>query len=218
MHHRQRIREAVRAQLLAANTQAGPNVFTSRARPVLEILQKREAVLSVYTGDESSADSPDGHNRVRQLTVSIEGMAGGGDDLDDALDAMAEQVEAAIDADPTLGTLLSEPMELQSTTSEITARGNQQVGAFRLDFACEYLTPLASAVADSDALWPERPIPTQVTTRLVPTTDAYVPPENGIRPATIEQGAVSPSRPPLVDEQPCADGSCEVPAWTGDQA
>jgi hypothetical protein len=216
MHYRQRIRDAVAQRLLAANTLAGTNVFTSRARPVLEILQRQQMVLSVYTSDESSTDSPDGYNRVRTLTVSIEGMAGGGDDLDDVLDNLAEQVEAAIDDDDTLGTLLTEPMELQSTVSEITARGNQQVGAFRMDFSCDYMTAAASATATEDALWPERPLPTEITTNLVPTPDAYVPVIGGIRPATIEHHIVSPARPLISDEPACADGTCAVPAWTGD--
>ena len=75
MHYRQRIRDAVAQRLLAANTTAAANVFTSRARPVLEILQRREAVLSVYTGDENSERSPDGHLLNRTLTISIEPLA-----------------------------------------------------------------------------------------------------------------------------------------------
>jgi len=213
MHHRQRIRVALASRLLAANTLAGPNVFTSRARPVLEILQKREAVLSVYTADESSQRATDGYLLERTLTVSVEGLAGGGDDLDDVLDTFAQQVEDAVNTDPTLAALLTDELVLTASTSEITARGNQQVGAFRLDFECSYLTERG---VDAN-LGPEPPVPTQITTSVLPTADAYTPAVNGIRPSTIEHGAVSPARQPLADEQPCADGSCEVPAWTGDQ-
>ena len=127
MHYRQQIRDAVASVLTAADTQAGANVFTSRAKPILEILQKRESVLSVYTGDETSQRDGDGKNLVRSLTVTIEGAAGGGDDLDDVLDSLAEEVEAAIEVDPTLGTLLSGELVLVATTSEISARGSQQV-------------------------------------------------------------------------------------------
>lgn len=204
MHYRQRIRDAVAARLLAANTLAAANVFTSRARPVLEILQKQQKVLSVYTGDESSAQNNDGHHLVRTLTVSIEGMAGGGDDLDDILDAMAEQVEAVIDADTTLANLLSEELELQSTTSEIVARGNQQVGAFRMDYTCAYITE--PAVNPDDALWPEHPLPTEITTTLVPGADAY----EGIGVYGMRAFETPPN--------PCeGTGSCDIPAWQGDQ-
>lgn len=221
MHYRQQIRDAMKARLLAANTLAGPNVFTSRAKPVLEILQKREAVLSVYTADESSTRSPDGYLLERTLTVSVEGMAGGGDDLDDVLDDMAKQVEDAIAADPTLNMLLSDELDLTSTTSEITARGNMQVGAFRLDFDCKYLTERGV-----EAGWgPAPPLPTEVTINPVPTPIAYVQPLNSaqaappdIVPSEILQDVVAPSRAPEPAKTACEDGSCDLPAWTGDPA
>lgn len=191
MHYRQQIRDAMKARLLAANTLAGPNVFTSRAKPVLEILQKREAVLSVYTADESSTRSPDGYWSIRTLTVSIEGMAGGGDDLDDVLDAMAEQVEATINTDRTLGTLLSGELELTGTTSEITARGNMQVGAFRLDLDCEYRTPLII----------EEP-------GVLPTTVYVNPQPNGDRYKELFEQAGA--------DGACVDGVCNPPFYGGD--
>lgn len=191
MHYRQLIRDAVAQRLLAATTEAGSNVFTSRSRPVLEILQRRESVLSVYTGDETSAASPDGYNLVRTLTVSIEGMAGGGDDLDDLLDTLAEQVEAAINTDDTMGTLLSEPLELQSTVSEITARGNQQVGAFRMDFQAQYLTPLITEVPGV--------LPTMVYVNPRPVTDDY---DRALNPVKPKPG--------------CEDGVCDPPFYGGD--
>lgn len=199
MHYRQRIRDAVAQRLRAANTTAAANVFTSRARPVLEILQRREAVLSVYTGDESSERSPDGHLLNRTLTVSIEGMAGGGDDLDNLLDVMAAQVEAAIDADPTLGFLLSEDMNLTATTSEISARGNQQVGAFRMDYEARYQTQRIDP-------GPPGVVPTQVFINPVPGPDAYRP--------VFER----PDSFPVESAQSvaCANGTCNVPAWQGD--
>ena len=139
MHYRQRIRDAL-ASALTGQTSAGTNVFTSRARPILEILQRKESVLSVYTADESSERNGTGYLLDRKLQVTVEGMMGGGDDLDDQLDLLAQQVEAVIDADPTLGNLLSEDLVLAATATEISARGNMQVGAFRLDFECSYQT------------------------------------------------------------------------------
>jgi hypothetical protein len=216
MHQRQRIRDAVAQQLRTAAIVPAANVFTSRARPVLEILQRREAVLSVYTGDETSQRTPDAQLIERTLTVSIEGMAGGGDDLDDTLDTMAEAVEAALEADPTLGGLLSAEMELTATTSEITARGNQQVGAFRMDFDAKYQTVRTLPVLDD--LWPEQPLPTQVFITPVPTPAAYVPPLGGITPPTIERDVVAPSQQPEPLPNVCADGVCVPGAWQGDPA
>lgn len=178
-HYRQTIRDAV-AAALTGNTGAGANVFTSRARPILEILQRKEQVLSVYTADESSERNGDGYQLARRLTVSIEGMAGGGDDLDDVLDDLAAEVEAAIDADPMLGNVLSEELVLVGTTSEITARGNQQVGAFKLDFECAYLTErqvpnyLPGDLPGDTITVP--PVPTVVTTSTEPSAIGYVEP------------------------------------------
>lgn len=215
-HYRQNIRRAVACRLAAAETLAGPNVFTSRARPILEILQKREAVLSVYTADEASQRDPDGYLMQRTLTVSIEGAIGGGDELDDTLDIMAAQVEAAINTDPTMGSLLTEPMVLTATSSEISARGNQQVGAFRMDFECAYLTELTS-------LGPEFPLPTEVTINPIPTPQAYVQQLDDARlnapsiiPKTIDSHVVSPSLPTEPIASACEDGSCDIAAYTGD--
>lgn len=205
MHYRQRIRDAVRNALLAADTKAGQNVFTSRARPVLEILQKREAVLSVYTADESSEVSGDSHLLVRKLVVSIEGMAGGGDDLDDYLDDFAEQVEAAVDADPDLGNLLHSEMLLVSTTSEISARGNMQVGAFRLDYECEYLTRRIP-------LEPDGPVPDRVYTNPQPHAERYR--EMFDEPAAQPPGGLPWGGPG--DAPACDGGVCAPPAWGGD--
>lgn len=154
MHYRRVIREALQAQIIAAATIAGANVFTGRARPILEILRKRESVVSIYTGDESAVRSTDGQIYERSLTVSVELAAGGGDDLDDVLDAFALQIENAINANPTLGNVLSSDLALESTVSEITAAGNQLIGAVRLDYAATYHT----AAAEAD-LFPAFPVP-----------------------------------------------------------
>jgi hypothetical protein len=173
LHYRKRIRDAVKDRLLAADTLAGPNVFTSRARPILEILQRREAVLSIYTADESSTRDSDGHLMRRTLTVSIEAAAGGGDDIDDTMDVLAAQVEAAINANPSLTGLLTDDMELTATTSEVTARGNMQVGAFRMDFQCVYLTERMDELAG----YPERPLPDEVIVSAAnPIPDGYFGP------------------------------------------
>lgn len=219
-HYRQTIRDAVSARLLAANTGAGQNVFTSRARPVLELLQRRESVLSVYTADERSVRDPDGHLMRRTLVVSIEGMASGGDDLDGAMDTLAAEVEAAIDADPSLAGLLHDDLVLTSTTSEISARGNMQVGAFRLDYEGVYLS---SRGVDA-GLPPAPPLPTELTVRSEPVPDGYVRPLDDARrdppdlvPSEILPGAVAPSRPVAPVDSACADGSCDIPVWAGDQ-
>lgn len=194
MHYRQRIRDAVAAQVLN-RTAAQGNVFTSRARPVLEILNRREAVLSVYTSEETSERTGDGFNLRRTLMVSIEGMAGGGDNLDDVLDDFATEVESAILLDPTLQNLLAEDMVLESTTVEIGAKGSMQVGAFRMDFSAVYTTEWTGLGPEPAGLPPR-----EVFTAPQPNADAYVAP---IEPVPGNSGV-------------CVDGTCAPDAWGGD--
>lgn len=189
MHYRKQIREAMKAALLG-QTDAGANVFTTRARPVLEVLQKREMVLSVYTADERSERDGTGYNLNRTLTLSIEGMAGGGDDLDDILDLLAEQVEAVAFANKTLSNLLAEDLVLESTTMEISARGNMQVGAFRMDFSTMYQTPL---IVEQPGVLPDT-----VYVNPAPNNDRYA-------------GLFGPG--PSVG---CDDGVCNPPFYGGD--
>lgn len=242
-HYRQTIRDAV-ADVLHGNTAAGENVFTSRARPVLEILQKRELVLSVYTADEASKRNGDSYLLNRGLVVSIEGMAGGGDDIDDVLDSLAQQVEDLIDADPMLSNLLSEEMVLVSTSSEITARGNQQVGAFRMDYECAYQTNRQRTGYmpgdNPDDVIPTPPLPNLVVTSGHPTAVGYVstitddylrcnplpmpdPDETDEDHLPIEQqdNAIRMMDEDLLITQPtetgCEDGACDNPVWGGER-
>ena len=225
-HYRQTIRDAV-AAVLSGNTAAGANVFTSRARPVLEILQRRESVLSVYTSDESSELQGDGYTLQRSLQVSIEGMAGGGDDLDDVLDALAQEVEELIDADPMLGNLLSSEMVLVGTTSEIGAKGNQQVGAFRLDYECAYKTTRQTEnylPGDNPGDWIQvPPIPTTIVVNPKPTPIAYVDPVGSIENDDDEVRALetdvvlAPAGPVATTDSVCTKDGCEIPAYHGDK-
>lgn len=232
-HYRQTIRDAV-AAVLKDNTEAGANVFTSRARPVLEILQKGQAVLSIYTSDESSNMDGDGYLLDRTLTISIEGMAGGGDDLDDILDDLCAEVEALIDADPMLGAVLSSEMVLTTTTSEITARGNQQIGAFKLDYECGYKTDRQrTGYMPGDApdfVIPTPPIPSLVTVSGEATPIAYVAPLTDAvvddAPATQDDAlrlldtdtALQQAQPAAPTESVCDDETgCDLTAWAGDK-
>lgn len=155
MSHRRAIREALQARLLAAATVAGINVFTGRSRPILEILRKQQAVISIYTSDESSQRTDDGNLYSRALMVSVELAMGGGDDLDDRLDEAAEQIEAVVNADPTLGTLLASDMTLVGTVSEIASAGNQLIGAVRMDYECTYYSDAYQQ--DPAVTWPVPP-------------------------------------------------------------
>ncbi len=210
MHHRQLIRDAIKIALRNAETLAGENVFTSRSRPVLEYLQRREGVISVYTPSETSQRSPDGHTTERTLTVSIEGVIAGGDELDDVLDDWAQQVEVAVNKNPALSGLLSDDLSLTSSNIDITSKGNMQVGAFRLDYECKYITS-----RDVDAyLPPAPPLPDSITVNSSPSPIDYDQEIDGIRQG---QSGVNISRPPITIKSACDGDSCAIPAWEGDQ-
>lgn len=227
-HHRQIIRDAV-AAVLIGRTGAGGNVFTSRSRPIFEIAQKRELVLSVYTSDESCQLSGDGITQVRGLTVSIEGAAGGGDDLDDVLDDLAGQVEALIEADPSIGGLLSEELVLTNTIIEMGSKGSQILGVFRMDYDCVYLTQRkAESYIPGDQPGEEiivPPVPVQVNISSAPTPIGYVAPINDGTPLPADVAALlsddiaaSPSQPAAPTESVCdPERGCDLPAWSGDQ-
>jgi len=190
-HHRKIIRDAVAAVLTTADTAAGDKVYTSRSRPVPEQTLKQSPVLSVYTADETSRKTADSHALERVLMVSIEGLAAGGDDLDDTLDNLAEQVEAAINANPNPDNLLTESLALTGTTSEISSRGNLQVGAFRMDFECTYMTPIIDEGDPGTR-------PDTVYTLPMPNADRY---EEIFKPE---------------HQQPEECGVCDDEAWGGD--
>ena len=104
---RKDIRHAVRDLLGTADadgnypTNVGEHVYATRMVPVdLE----RQDVIAVYTFDDQIDDEhgwePDQSNR-RLLTLAIE-IITGGEDADDRLDDLTEQVEAVLAKDPQL--------------------------------------------------------------------------------------------------------------------
>ena len=138
MHYRETIREAVKQLLIDAGTLAGANVYTSRGRAVLDVLRKRENALIVYTSQEKSKREPDGYRYKRELVLTIELVVGGGDSVDQLLDDLAEQVEVAINSDPTLGVVLATDLELLATDAMVSDQGGGLVGHAVLDWQAVY--------------------------------------------------------------------------------
>ncbi|MGN6105198.1 MAG: hypothetical protein ACTHU0_08845, partial [Kofleriaceae bacterium] len=104
-HPRKLIRHAVVAQLVGA-TAAGARVQATRVEP---LRKGKLPTISVYTlhepidQDASAATNP--RELTRTVKVEIAGWVAHSDALpvDDAMDDLAEQIEAAMDADPYLG-------------------------------------------------------------------------------------------------------------------
>lgn len=149
-HPRTLIRQAAVAQLLAANTAAGTRVEATR-----EIPRRRAegTSLGVYTPEESivsteTRTAPREHTRSLQLVV--EGIVQGASGVDDALDALALEVEDAFDADDTLGGTAAESA-LVSTDLETMEDGARTAGLIRLTYAVTYYSFAPREVAAPDA-------------------------------------------------------------------
>lgn len=151
-HERKAIRAAVVAQL-SGHTAAGTRVFPSRQPPVREV---ELPAICVYTDseevDEESANSAPRWLK-RKAIVAIEVWAAAGDAVDDVLDALALEVETAMDSDDSLG---GTAFWVWPTSTEIgiTAIGKIPVGCCRMLYTVTYKTDLRTEARDAafDAL------------------------------------------------------------------
>lgn len=102
MHRRQRIRDAVVTKLTGLPL-TGSRVYPTRAR---NLSATELPALRVYTPSEAAERAGDhlfGAHMSHRVAVTVEVVAKAADDVEDTVDAICEQVEAVIEADPTLG-------------------------------------------------------------------------------------------------------------------
>lgn len=151
-HPRSQIRSAVvtrLAQNTAApnqpavyRTAAGPRVFKGRLMPIEE---PELPAIVVHTRDreELTERSPSGWNGFerRRCIVSIVCIAQSFDDIDEELDTMAAQVEAAIQTWVIPGFESSDPMWLNSDAEDPEFDGSLTTGARTIRYAVAYTTP-----------------------------------------------------------------------------
>lgn len=138
-HPRTDIRRAVAAQL-AGNTSAGERVYRSRILPweAVEL-----PALAVYTLEESVDTEASAATAPRELErsyrVAIEGGVMAAEDVDDAVDTLAQEVETAMHADCYLAGSAADSI-LESTDVELAAEGERIVGHVRLTYLVTYRT------------------------------------------------------------------------------
>lgn len=137
-HQRQLIREAVKAQLVG-KTSAGARVYETRVVPWARMSLP---VLAVYTLKESvdptsRASAP--RELARSAELVVEGVVEAGENVDDALDELALEVERALHADPTFAGTASDSI-LASTDLEVGEEGGKPVGFFRLTYTVTFYT------------------------------------------------------------------------------
>jgi hypothetical protein len=121
--------------MLANATDARDRVYATREVPWRTV---ELPGLSVYSLEENPSDAVFPPLPVtREVTVAILGLVQLSEGVDDAIDALALQVEKAIGADPTLG-----GTALQSRYSGATigtdVEGRRPVGVIRITYAVQY--------------------------------------------------------------------------------
>lgn len=134
-HPRRLIREAV-AKQLRFKTAAVERVFETR-----EVPWKRAELpgIAVYALEESSEpDNLQGDLR-RSLTLAVLAVVLLTEDVDDAVDAIALEIENAMAADTTAGGTASSVV-LSSTAIDVVDEQGRMVGVARLTFDVRYYT------------------------------------------------------------------------------
>jgi hypothetical protein len=148
LHQRKQIRDAMVAQLKAANTSAADRVLPSRVAPVREATLP---VICVYTSDEATdVDSMDSAPRYlrRIMNVRIEAWVSAVANPEDAFDAICMEIETAMDGDDSLNDTCSWCWP-SAAQFGITASGDRPMGCARLEYTVIYYTDLATD--DQDA-------------------------------------------------------------------
>jgi hypothetical protein len=135
-HKRKLIRDRLKT-ILTGLTPTGTNVFVSRVYPLDAASLPG---LLIYTDEEASEPGAMRRSLDRIVNGKIQGHvkpAAGA--IDDDLDAIAEAVEAAIEADSKLGGLAIFT-SLESSTMEFDAESDKPVGIITMTYQIHYRT------------------------------------------------------------------------------
>lgn len=189
--YRTAIREAFRTTL-AGKTAAGQAVFTALDRPLNP--DKDLPAILVYVTTANRADDDYGNMLIpRDVTVIVEAAisATAATALADA-ESLAEQIEVAIEADPSLGGVVHNVRWLRSNVDQ-TAKGQTTIGVCLLEYEARVMTmPRTIAVMDGDF---DGPVPSKVFS------------DPAVRP---------PGGDPVYGDSLCRECGCDLPQWGGE--
>lgn len=135
-HVRRQIREAVETAL--DGLPSGAHVVKPRGHAVPRVRLPAVRVVALEEAAEPDVMG-DGGTLARRVTVTVQALAEGGDDLENVLDDLAGEVETAVSADPTLGGL-AEDSWLAATEAAPGEPGERRTGSIELAFAVLYRT------------------------------------------------------------------------------
>lgn len=140
-HLRKRIRDAAALDLTGLDT-TGAHVFSGRVSP-LKSSEMPALLVYAFVDDGSDGAGNGGPTNEHQLTLKIEGVAQGKDDLLDILDQLSLEVEQAIFAGANLAPLLLIPPGQPSTLiqlHDIEAGAAKRTGSVHMMFPLSYRT------------------------------------------------------------------------------
>jgi predicted metal-dependent phosphoesterase TrpH len=138
MHARRQIREALLARLTGLAL-TGSRVFSGRVNPLTD--GELPAIVIATDGEENiqSAQEP----VQRTLSFAVRGVARNADDVEDTLDELGEQVEAAVAAGPLLpGKSIN--TRLIAVAVDLAGDGVQPHGQIVMTYVVDYFTTQAA--------------------------------------------------------------------------
>lgn len=146
LHERKLIRDQIMAQLLN-RTSAADRVVPSRSAPFRGTLPSIGVYVDNDQTDEDSADTAP-RKLKRTIQVAIDCWVEATDNLEDVFDAIALEVETAMDADDFLGdtAMWSWPA---STECGVTTNGNREIGCAHMVYTVVYKSPMRTVTQDA---------------------------------------------------------------------
>lgn len=140
-HVRQQIRAALKTQLAGLDTTGG-NVFENR---VHNVPRDTLPALLISVESEDAERLSQAGDLLRTASIVVEARAEGGDTLDDTLDTICAEVEAAIAADRTLGGLAKDTQPTGTDIPPFDGDVSPRSGMARMTFAVAYVTAAGDA-------------------------------------------------------------------------
>lgn len=134
-HARQQIREAVATALTGLAT-TGSRVHQSRMRPASDA----GLPCLLITTDQERIEQSLQSRLARELVVTVRGLAKASATLDDTLDTIAEEVEAAMQAAGTLTNRIPAGLVLESIEVEFDDTLDKPVGVVEMRYRAGYYT------------------------------------------------------------------------------
>lgn len=140
MHARRQIRHAVTTRLQAHTGLAA--LFEARTKPTAE---ERLPFANVITGPESCERLADQWREVRTVMVMVQLFVRQASDVANTLDDLAEQVEALLGDDQTLGGVC-EIFDYKGCDPDFDSAAAQEAASLTLNYECKYVwSPVAAA-------------------------------------------------------------------------